>query len=99
MSEKKAYTINVYRQRTGAKVPQRLLEIRKEQLDVSNRIMKALADGSKTVPEVSQATGIPARRALWYLMTYLKYGIVSPAGKTEDGYYKYAAVAKRKGGA
>jgi hypothetical protein len=99
VSEKKAYTINVYRQRTGAKAPHRLLELRKEQLDVGNRIMKALADGPKTVPEVSQATGIPARRTLWYLMTYLKYGIVSPAGKTEEGYYKYAVVAKRKGGA
>jgi len=99
VSERKRYTINIYRERTGAKAPQRLLELRKEQLNISNRIMKALGEGPRTVPEVSQATGIPARKVLWFLMTYLKYGIVSPTSKTEDGYYRYAAVAKRKGAA
>ena len=97
MSERKKYTINVFREKTGAKAPQRLKDLRKEQLDISAKITKDQQAGPKTVPELAEATGIPSRKVLWYLMTYLKYNIIAPAGKTEEGYYRYA-LAKRSEG-
>lgn len=94
MSERKKFTIMAFREKTGARAPQRLLDLRKSQLEISSKITKALGDGPLTVPEISKVAGIQSRTVLWYLMTYLKYGLITPAGKTEDGYYRYALKEK-----
>lgn len=96
MTERKKYTIAMYREKTGAKASQALLDLRKTQLEVSSKFSKALGAGPKTVPEVAKETGLMPRVVLWYMMTYYKYGLVSPAGKTEDGYYRYALKEKKK---
>jgi len=96
MVERKRFTITAYRQKTGAKAPQRLLDLRRDQLEISERVKKALSAGPKTVPEVARESGIPPRKVLWYLMTYFKYGLVTPAGKTEDGYYRYSLKEKSR---
>ena len=96
MSERKRFTITAYREKTGAKAPQRLLDLRRDQLEANGKIMKALAAGPKTVPEVARDTGLPPRKTLWFLMTYFKYGLVAPAGKTEEGYFRYAVKEKKK---
>jgi DNA-directed RNA polymerase specialized sigma subunit len=96
MAERKKYTITMYREKTGAKAPQALLDLRRTQLEVSAKFTKALGAGPKTVPEVATATGLPTREVLWYMMTYYKYGLVSVAGKTEDGYYRYALKERKK---
>lgn len=90
MAERKKYTIAAYREKTGAKAPQALLDLRRTQLEVSAKLTKALGGGPKTIPEVASETGMEPRTVLWYMMTYYKYGLVSVAGKTEDGYYRYA---------
>ena len=94
MTEKKRFTITAYRERTGAKAPQRLLDLRRSQLEISTKITKSLGAGPLTIPEVAKATGIPSRTVLWYLMTYSKYNLIAPDGKTEDGYYRYALKKK-----
>ena len=96
MVERKKFTITLYREKTGAKAPQRLLDLRRDQLEANGKIMKALAAGPKTVPEVARDTGLPPRKTLWFLMTYFKYGLVAPAGKTEEGYFRYAVKEKKK---
>lgn len=96
MVERKKFTITAYRERTGAKAPQRLLDLRREQLEISGKITKSLAAGPKTIPEVARDTGYTPRKTLWYLMTYLKYGLVAVAGKTEEGYYRYVLKEKKK---
>ncbi|MDG7007420.1 MAG: hypothetical protein JRN06_04150 [Nitrososphaerota archaeon] len=96
MVERKKFTITAYREKTGAKAPQKLLDLRREQLDIRGKITKSLAGGPKTVPEVARDTGLNKRMVLWYLMTYYKYGLVGPAGKTEDAYYRYALKEKKK---
>ena len=96
MVERKKFTITLYRERTGAKAPQRLLDLRRDQLEVSGKITKSLTAGPKTVPEVAKDTGLSPSKALWYLMTYYKYGLVAPAGKTDDGYYRYVLKEKKK---
>ena len=95
MVERKKFTITAYREKTGAKAPQRLLDLRREQLEIIGKVKKSLAAGPKTVPEVAGDTGMPPRKALWYLMTYYKYGLVGPAGKTEDGHWRYALKEKK----
>ena len=96
MVERKKFSITAYREKTGAKAPQRLLDLRRDQLEANGKIMKALAAGPKTVPEVARDTGLPPRKTLWFLMTYFKYGLVAPAGKTEEGYFRYAVKEKKK---
>jgi hypothetical protein len=97
MTQKKRFTITAYREKTGAKAPQRLLDLRRSQLEISSKITKLLGVRPMNVPEIAKATGIPARTVLWYLMTYLKYNLISPEGKDDDGYYRYAL--KKKEGA
>lgn len=94
MAERKKFTITAYREKTGAKASQRLLDLRKSQLEINSKITKSLGEGPKTVPEITSATGIPSRTVFWYLMTYLKYNLILPAGKTEEGYYRYALKKK-----
>ena len=94
MTDRKRFTITAYREKTGAKASKGMLDLRKSQLEISSRITKSLGEGPLTIPEVAKATGIPSRTALWYIMTYTKYNLVFPAGKTEEGYYRYALKKK-----
>jgi hypothetical protein len=96
MVERKRFTITAYRQKTGAKAPQRLLDLRRDQLEISEKVKKALSTGPRTVPEVARESGIPPRKVLWYMMTYFKYGLIAPSGKTEDGYYRYSLKEKNR---
>jgi len=96
MAERKKYTITMYREKTGAKAPQALLDLRRRQLEIAQKLTKALGAGPKTVPEVAKETRIAAREVLWYIMTYYKYGLVTVSGKTEEGYYRYALREGRK---
>ncbi len=89
-TERKRFTITAYREKTGAKAPPALLQLRKAQLEINGKISKSLSTGPKTVPEVAKDTGYSPRTVLWYLMTSYKYGLVSPAGKTDEGYFRYA---------
>ena len=96
MTARKKFTITAYREKTGARATQRLLDLRKSQLEVSSKVTKSLGEGPKTVPEISNATGIPSKVVFWYLMTYLKYNLISPVDKTDDGYFRYA-LRKKEG--
>jgi hypothetical protein len=60
------------------------------------KITKSLAAGPRTVPELAKDIGFAPRTVLWYIMTYYKYGLVSIAGKTDEGYYRYALKEKKK---
>ena len=94
-AERRRFTITAYREKTGAKAPPELLQLRKTQLEINGRISKSLAQGPKTVPELAKETGYAPRTVLWYLMTSFKYGLVIQAGKTDEGYYRYALKEKK----
>jgi hypothetical protein len=93
--ERRKFTITAYREKTGAKASPELLQLRKTQLEINGKITKALSTGPKTVPELAKDTGYPSRKVLWYVMTYYKYGLVMPAGKTDEGYFRYALKDKK----
>lgn len=60
----------------------------KEQNRIEKHIAAALKDGPKTVPEVSQETGLPPETVLWVLMALKKYGKITE-GQQKDSYFTY----------
>jgi len=54
------------------------------------KILEALESGPKTVPEIAEATGLPSRELLWWVMGCVRYNFVEPAGETTpEGFHKY----------
>jgi hypothetical protein len=92
--QKKRFTSKLFRDKTGVKPTQQLLDLRKTQLDIHSKIAKALRIAPKTVPELSKETEMDSKTVLWYLTTYFKYNQISVAGKTEEGYYQYTLKEK-----
>lgn len=60
----------------------------KEQNRIEKQIAEALKDGPKTVPEISQETGLLTKTVFWYLMALKKYGKVTE-GQQKDSYFAY----------
>jgi predicted transcriptional regulator len=61
----------------------------KEQNRIEKQITGALKERPKTVPEISQETGLPTDTVFWYLMALKKYGKVTE-GQQHDSYFAYA---------
>jgi predicted transcriptional regulator len=66
----------------------------KEQKRMQKDLCALLRERPRTVPEVAEATGIPADRVLWFLAAMKKYGIVAEAGMCGD--YPLYAEAEEK---
>ncbi|MGQ9654971.1 MAG: winged helix-turn-helix domain-containing protein [Thermodesulfobacteriota bacterium] len=62
----------------------------KEQNRIQRQIRQGLVNGPKTVPEISQATGLPSQTVFWHLMAMKKYGTVEEAGES-NSYYRYVS--------
>ena len=92
-------TMKAYRDRTGAKVPEALRDLRKRQAVESGKIFQALKAGPRTAPELAKETGLPSELVVWYVMTFVKDKTVRVAEKTEDGFFRYALVPKGGGSA
>ncbi|WP_207688486.1 hypothetical protein [Desulfonema limicola] len=61
----------------------------KEQKESLKAIKAQLEQGAKTVPEVSEAAGMPADQVLWFMSAMKKYGEIIEAGK-DGSFYRYA---------
>jgi hypothetical protein len=61
----------------------------KEQQAFRKILRAAMAQGAKTIPEISAAAELPADRVLWHVMAMKKYDLVREVGK-EGEYYQYA---------
>jgi hypothetical protein len=85
--EKKKPTSHLLRERMGG-VPKELTQRHKERQERGRKIVKALREGPKTVPEIAGATEIPAYRVLWHVMSLKKYGKVVE-GEEQDSYFQY----------
>lgn len=68
----------------------------KEQKKVIKAIKGHLENQPATVPEISQETGIPSDRVLWYLSTLKKYGDIVEGDK-DGGYFRYVLVESEVG--
>jgi len=60
----------------------------KEQNKTIKMIKEQIKDNPKTVPEISQAAGIPSSEVLWYIATMKKFGEVLET-EQDDAYFRY----------
>ncbi|MCF7849466.1 MAG: hypothetical protein K9M45_11505 [Kiritimatiellales bacterium] len=65
-------------------------EIMRDEMIMRDRIVAILKEGSKTVPEVSEALGAPEYETVYWMMAMRRYGMVEEIGRPDiDGYFKY----------
>jgi predicted transcriptional regulator len=70
-------------------------EIIRDEHVMRPRILKVLADGPKTIPEIAGALGCPSHEVVFWVMGMRKYGFVAEIKEvTDEGYYQYQAVVK-----
>ena len=70
-------------------------EIVRDEHLMRGRILKLLAGGPLTIPEITEALGRPSHEVTFWVMGMRKYGYVAEIREvTDDGYYRYQAVER-----
>jgi len=73
-------------------VPQKV----KDQLKNYNRIKKAILSAikseAKTIPQLSKELNLPAHDVMFYIMSFLKYGMIEVGDIDDDDEYYYYKV-------
>jgi len=77
--------------RESVKKAQSLL---KEQQVARKAISRAMQGEPKSIPQIAEATGIPAHEVLWHVAAMKKYGEVAETGMDEDYEYYLYRLAK-----
>lgn len=71
-----------------------LREIMREEMLMHKKILAALQDGPRTVPEIASILDRPAHEVMVWVMGMRKYALVSETGEvTDEDYHKYGAAA------
>jgi predicted transcriptional regulator len=67
-------------------------ETSRQEFSARKKILDLLrAKGPLTVPEIAQALSMPAEKAHWWLMGFVRYNQVKASEKADDdGYYHYS---------
>lgn len=74
---------------------ERTREHLKAQKAVRRQICQVMRSGPKTVPEIAQATDLPAHEVLWEVTAMKKYDLVIEVGQCGE-YYQYAMAEEAK---
>jgi DNA-binding IclR family transcriptional regulator len=62
----------------------------REEPVIRPRILAALADGPRSVPELAAELGVPAHEALLWVMGMRRYGYLREVKASDrDGYFRY----------
>jgi hypothetical protein len=73
--------------------PRDIREVIREEPLMQGRILKALAAGPLTVPEIAEAIGCPSQEVLYWVMGMRRYGkLTVSADPNDDGYYTFTPV-------
>jgi len=68
-------------------------EVIRDEMLMRDRVLAALSDGPKTVPEIAEAMGYPGSEVMYWVMAARKYGYIEEIKEpTEDDYYQYMLV-------
>jgi hypothetical protein len=68
----------------------------REEMVMRDRVLAALRDGPKTVPEVAKIVGSPVHEVMYWVMAARKYGYVEESSEpTEEDYYQYTLVEEK----
>jgi len=94
MSENKKQTgkneMKALREQRKAAVNRARNAIKSQNKDIKS-IREAMAGGGKTIPEIASAAGMSSSRALVYVATLKKYGLIAEGAKDGD-YFKYELI-------
>jgi predicted Rossmann fold nucleotide-binding protein DprA/Smf involved in DNA uptake len=82
---------------TGRTELREFSEVLRDEMVQRDRVSAVLRSGPKTVPEIAEALGAPAREVLQWVMAMRRYGTVRdlPKGRADD-YYQYELVEARR---
>ena len=70
-------------------------EIVREEPLMRPRILAALRDGPRTVPEIAEAIGAPASEVVIWVMGLRRYGwLAEVKGATTDSYFQYGPTGR-----
>ncbi len=59
------------------------------------RILKLLAEGPLTIPEIAETLGRPSHEVTFWVMGMRKYGyVLEDKEVTDEGYYRYRAIER-----
>jgi predicted Rossmann fold nucleotide-binding protein DprA/Smf involved in DNA uptake len=76
---------------------QRAQAMLKEQQAVRKQLRQAMQGAPHTVPELAQATGLPADQVFWHVSAMKKYDLVVETGMDDAGeYYLYRLAQEAK---
>jgi predicted transcriptional regulator len=83
---------------TPGSAPRSIREIIREEQIMRARILKLLADGGLTIPEIAEGLGAPTSEVTYWVMGMRKYGWVREDKEvTDEGYYRYEAIEREIG--
>jgi hypothetical protein len=69
-----------------------LREVVRDEMAMHGRILDALKEGPRTVPEIAAAIGAPTREVVIWVMGMRRYGWLGEIkGSEGDGYFRYQA--------
>jgi hypothetical protein len=65
-------------------------EVMRDEMIMRDRIVAALQDTQKTVPEIAAILGKPVHETVCWMMAMRRYGMIEEVGRPDvDGYFKY----------
>jgi predicted transcriptional regulator len=64
-------------------------EIVREEPLMRDRILAALADGPRTVPEIAEAIGAAENETMYWVMGMRKYGLLAELPQPDGDYYRF----------
>jgi len=83
--------------RTATRGNRDVREIIRDEQFMRARILKVLAAGPQTVPEIAEALGKPTHEVVFWVMGLRKYGYVAEIKEvTEEGYFRYQAIPREE---
>jgi predicted transcriptional regulator len=86
-AKKRTETLKRLRQEHEQTV-KRTQELLREQNSIRKQIRQAMADGPKTVPEVTAATQLPGEVVMWHITAMKKYNLIAEIGMS-GSFYQY----------
>jgi hypothetical protein len=74
--------------------PRPLSEVMRDELVFKDRILAAVRDGPKTIPELAETLGQPSHEVTLWVMALCRYGALEALPKPKaDDYFRYGAAA------
>ena len=70
---------------------ERTQELLREQNSIRKQIRQAMADGPKTVPELTAATQLPGEVVMWHITAMKKYNLITETDMN-GSFYQYQLV-------